>query len=234
MAVKTEWVTVVQAEQPFPAFLALPAGPARGGVVVIQEIFGVNSHIRSVAERIAEAGYVALAPDLFWRVKPHIELGYTPDDIAQGREHRGKLKDDETVKDIDASMKVLVARPEMNGKKWGVVGFCWGGLISYLTACRLKPAAASVYYGGGIPNYLKESGHIPCPILFHFGELDKGIPLTDVDKIKEALKSKADATVHVYPGADHGFHCDQRGSYHPASAKQAWERTVDFFRKAIG
>lgn len=234
MPIKTEWVTVVQAEQPFPAYLALPSGPAKGGVVVIQEIFGVNSHIRSVAERTAEAGYVALAPDLFWRVQPHIELGYTPDDIAKGREHRGKLKDDETVKDVEASMKVLIARPEMKGKKWGVMGFCWGGLITYLAAARLKPAAASVYYGGGIPNYLKESGNIKCPILFHFGELDKGIPLTDVDKIKEALKSKSDATVYVYPGADHGFHCDQRGSYNASSAKQAWERTMPFFGKALG
>jgi carboxymethylenebutenolidase len=123
MPAKTEWVTVVQAEQTFPAYLALPSGPCRGGIVVIQEIFGVNSHIRSVAERTDEAGYVAIAPDLFWRVKPHIELGYTPDDIAKGREFRGKLKDDETVKDVDAAMKVLAGRPEMKGKKWGVMGF---------------------------------------------------------------------------------------------------------------
>ena len=234
MAVKTEWVIVVNAEQTFPAYLALPAGPAKGGVVVIQEIFGVNPHIRSVAERTAEAGYVALAPDLFWRVKPHIELGYAPDDIAQGRDVRGKLKDDETVKDVDAAAKVLAARPEMKGKQWGVMGFCWGGLITYLAAARLKPAAASAYYGGGIVNYLGEAANIKCPIVFHFGELDKGIPLDQVDKLKEAVKSKQDATVHVYPGADHGFHCDQRGSYHAASAKQAWGRTLEFFGKTLG
>jgi|SRR5579863_1246333 len=234
MAIKSEWVTVVNAEQPFPAYLALPAGPARGGVVVIQEIFGVNSHIRSVADRTAEAGYVALAPDLFWRVKPHIELGYTPDDIAKGREFRGKLKDDETVKDIEATSKVLASRPEMAGKKWGVMGFCYGGLQTYLTAARLKPAAASVYYGGGIANYLGEADHIKCPILFHFGEIDKGIPMDQVDKIKAAMASKADATVHVYPGADHGFHCDQRGSYNEGSAKIAWGRTVEFFHQHLG
>jgi carboxymethylenebutenolidase len=234
MAVKTEWVTVVNAEQTFPAYLALPAGPAKGGVVVIQEIFGVNSHIRSVAERTAEAGYVALAPDLFWRVRPHIELGYTPDDIAQGREFRGKLKDDESVQDVDATARVLNARAEMKGKKWGIMGFCWGGLITYLAAARLKPAAASAYYGGGIVNYLGEAANIKCPIVFHFGELDKGIPQDQVDKLKEAVKSKKDATVHVYPGADHGFHCDQRGSYNAASAKQAWGRTVEFFGKTLG
>jgi carboxymethylenebutenolidase len=234
MAVKTEWVTVVNAEQTFPAYLALPAGPAKGGVVVIQEIFGVNSHIRSVAERTAEAGYVALAPDLFWRVRPHIELGYTPDDIAQGREFRGKLKDDESVKDVDAAARVLAARAEMKGKKWGIMGFCWGGLITYLAAARLKPAAATAYYGGGIVNYLGEAANIKCPVMFHFGELDKGIPQDQVDKLKEAVKSKKDATVYVYPGADHGFHCDQRGSYNAASAKQAWGRTVEFFGKTLG
>jgi len=233
MAVKTEWVTVVSAEQKFPAYLALPAAPAKGGVVVIQEIFGVNSHIRSVAERTAEAGYVALAPDLFWRVKPHIELGYTPDDIAKGREFRGKLKDDETVRDVDATVKVLAARSEMKGRKWGVMGFCWGGLIAYLAAARLKPAAAASYYGGGFVNHLGEAGNIECPIVFHFGELDKGIPLDQVNRLKEALKSKPDATVHLYPGAEHGFHCDQRGSYHAASAKQAWGRTVEFFGKTL-
>jgi carboxymethylenebutenolidase len=234
MAIKTEWVTVVNAEQTFPAYLALPSGPARGGVVVVQEIFGVNSHIRSVAERTAEAGYVALAPDLFWRIKPHLELGYTPDDVTTGRGYRGQLKDDETVKDVEASMKVLTARPEMQGKKWGVMGFCFGGMITYLSAARLKPTAASSYYGGGIVNYLAEAGNIKCPIMFHFGELDHGIPVEQVDKLKDALKSKPDATVHTYPGADHGFHCDARGSYNPDSAKQAWGRTVEFFNKTLG
>jgi carboxymethylenebutenolidase len=233
MAIKTEWVTVVQAEQTFPAFLTLPSGPVRGGVLVIQEIFGVNSHIRSVAERAAEEGFVALAPDLFWRVKPHIELGYTPDDIAQGREVRGKLKDDETVQDVAAALKVLAARPEMKGKKLGVMGFCWGGLISYLSAVRLKPAAAAVYYGGGIPNYLKEADKLG-PIMYHFGELDKGIPMDQVEQIKTAMQGRPDATVYTYPPADHGFHCDQRGSYHAPSAKQAWGRTMEFFHKHIG
>ena len=234
MAAKTEWITVVNAEQTFPAYLALPAGPAKGGVVVIQEIFGVNSHIRSVTERTAELGYVALAPDLFWRVKPHIELGYTPEGIEQGRGYRGKLKEDETVQDVGATAKALAARTEMKGKKWGIMGFCWGGLVTYLGAARLKPAAAVAYYGGGIANYLGEAGNISCPVLFHFGEQDKSIPMDQVDKIKETFKSRRDVTVHVYPRAEHGFNCDQRGSYHAASAKQAWGRTVEFLGKQLG
>ncbi len=234
MAIKTEWVNVGQGAQTFAAFLAMPSEPPRGGVLVVQEIFGVNSHIRSVVERTAAAGYAVLAPDLFWRVKPHIELGYTPDDITQGREVRGKLKDDDTVKDVGLAMGVLATRAGMRGKKMAVMGFCWGGLISYLSACRLKPAAAVVYYGGNIPNYLGEAGNIPCQMMYHFGELDKGIPLTDVDKIREAMKSKPDTKVFVYKGADHGFHCDQRASYHPESAKHAWERTAEFLKKTIG
>lgn len=233
MAIKTEWVTVGQGAQSFPAFVATPSDVPRGGVVVVQEIFGVNSHIRSVAERAAAAGYVALAPDLFWRVKPHIELGYTPDDIAQGREVRGKLKDDDVVKDVGLAMGVLANRPAMRGKKMAVMGFCWGGLISYLSACRLKPAAAVVYYGGGIPNYLGEASKIACPMMMHFGDLDKSIPVADVEKIRETMKSKPDTKVFLYKGAEHGFHCDQRGSYHAEHAKYAWERTVEFLNKTI-
>ncbi len=234
MAVKSEWVTVVSAEQTFPAYLSLPSGPAKGGVLVIQEIFGVNSHIRSVTERTAEAGYVAIAPDLFHREKPHIELGYTPDDIAKGREHRGKLKDEDVIRDADATAKLMAARAEMKGKKWGVVGFCYGGLVTYLIAARLKPAAAASYYGGGIVNYLGEADKIKCPITFHFGELDKGIPMDHVDKVKAAVAGKPDAVVYTYPGADHGFHCDERGSYNADSAKQAWGRTIELFGKHVG
>lgn len=231
MAIKTEWVTLGQGAQSFPAFLATPSEVPRGGVLVVQEIFGVNSHIRSVVERTAAAGYVALAPDLFWRVKPHIELGYTPDDIAQGREVRAKLKDDDTIHDVGLGMGVLMGRPAMRGKKLAVMGFCWGGLISYLAACRLKPAAAVVYYGGNIPNNLSEADKIVCPMMYHFGDLDKGIPVTDVDKIREAMKGRPDTKVFLYKGADHGFHCDQRGSYHPESAKYAWSARWSSSRK---
>ncbi|HUJ74490.1 MAG TPA: dienelactone hydrolase family protein [bacterium] len=234
MAIRTERVSITVGEQAFPGYLALPSGTPRGGIVVIQEIFGVNSHIRSVTERAAEAGFAALAPDMFWRVRPGIELGYTPDDIAKGREVRGKITEDSAVQDVSAAMGHLAARREMQGHKLAVMGFCWGGLITYLSACRLKPACVSSYYGGGIANFIKEASKITCPILFHFGELDKSIPMDQVNQVKEAMKSHKDATIYTYPTAEHGFHCDQRGSYNPEAAKVAWQRSIEFFGKHLG
>jgi len=235
MTIKTQWVQIPAGRQTFKAYLATPDLPnPRPGVLVVQEIFGVNSHIRSVADRVAEAGYVALAPDLFWRVQPGFEVGYTPDDIAKGREVRGKMDMEQVMGDMKATLDVLKARPETKGKKTGVMGFCWGGLITYLSACRFQPDASSAYYGGGVVNHLKEAEKLANPIMFHFGELDKGIPMSEVEQVQAAMRSKKDATVFVYPGADHGFHCDQRGSYHAASAAKAWQRTMEFFGKHLG
>ena len=235
MAIKTQWIQVPAGSQSFRAYLATPDLPnPRPGVLVVQEIFGVNSHIRSVADRVAEAGYVALAPDLFWRAQKDFEVGYTPDDIAKGREVRGKMDMEQVMTDMKSTADVLKARPETKGQKMGVMGFCWGGLLTYMSACRFQPDAASAYYGGGIPPFLKEADKITKPIMFHFGELDKGIPMSDVEQVQAAVRSKKDATVFVYPGADHGFHCDQRGSYHAPSAAKAWGRTMEFFGKTLG
>lgn len=235
MTIKTQWVQVPVGNQSMKAYLAAPDLPKpRPGVLVIQEIFGVNSHIRSVADRLAESGYVALAPDLFWRVQPGFDVGYTPEDIAKGREVRGKMDMEQVMGDMKAAAAVLKGRPETKGQKMGVVGFCWGGLITYMCACRMQPDAASAYYGGGIINYLKELPGLTKPIMFHFGELDKNIPLSEVEQVQKAVQSKKDATVFVYQGADHGFHCDQRGSYHAPSAAKAWQRTMDFFGKNLG
>jgi carboxymethylenebutenolidase len=234
MSIKTQWIEVPAGQQTFRAWLAAPeGGQPRPGVLVLQEIFGANSHIRSVAERLAEAGYVALAPDLFWRVKPGIELGYTPDDIAQGREVRGKLKDEDVMADVKSALTVLAARPECKGRKQGVVGFCWGGTLAYLAATRMKPAAAASYYGGAIVPHLKDAGALSGPIMYHFGETDANIPLSDVEQIKTAMAARKDCPVHVYGGAGHGFHCDQRGSYHAPSAATAWQRTMEFFGKHL-
>ncbi len=229
MAIKTESVQISSSGGTFGGYLAAPEGATVPGVIVIQEIFGVNSHVRSMVERFAEAGYAALAPDLFWRVEPNIELGYTPDDIAKGREIRGELDNDATVEDVRAAFAALAQRPETQGHGLGITGYCWGGLVTYLAACRLDPAAASAYYGGGIVGFLGEAERIQCPIQFHFGEVDPGIPLAEVEQIKARMEGRSDAEVFVYPGADHGFNCDQRGSYQEAAAKQAWERTMALF-----
>lgn len=202
------------------AYRADPAGTPKGGIVVLQEIFGVNKHIREVADGFAADGYVAIAPALYDRSsQKNVQLGYVGDDVAKGRDLREEFSWDDTVLDVKAAVDVLKAE----GLKVGTTGYCWGGTISYLAGCRLDVQAAVVYYGGQILPYVDEKEN--CPLLMHFGEHDKGIPLSDVDAIKAA---HPDADVHIYD-ADHGFNCDHRGSYNEAAAKTARERTMAFY-----
>ncbi len=206
------------------AYRADPAEPARGGVVVLQEIFGVNGHIRDVCDRFAREGYAAIAPALYDRSSlEDAELDYTGDDVARGRELREEFSWDDTMKDVDAAADVLKG----GGLKVGTVGYCWGGTMAYLSAARLDIAAAVVYYGGQIMPYIDEKER--CPLLMHFGETDHSIPLSDVEAIQ---KAHADAVVHVYP-AGHGFNCDRRGSYDEAASKLAYERTLSFLQNAL-
>ena len=208
----------------FGIYEAVPDEP-RGGVVIIQEIFGVNAHIREVADSYATAGYAALAPALFDRVERDVELGYDAAGMSRGRElaFAGLARDD--------ALRDLQAAVEEAGKygKVGVVGYCYGGLMTWLAACHLQGiACASAYYGGGIANELAQTP--TCPLIMHFGELDAHIPLTDVERIREALPG---TPVHVYP-ADHGFNCDHRASYHAASAETARTRTLALFGEHVG
>ncbi|MFO1351985.1 MAG: dienelactone hydrolase family protein [Gammaproteobacteria bacterium] len=233
MALNTEWLDIDSGNGRFQAYLAAPAAASAPGVVVIQEIFGVNSHIRSVCERLAQAGYAALAPDIFWRVRPRIELGYGPDDIAQGRELKAKMKMDEVIEDVRASFAALAARPQCRGRKSAIVGYCYGGLVAYVAAARLHPACASSYYGGGIVEYLDEADKLDLPMQFHFGAKDAAIPLDQVEKIRAAVANKPAIEVLVYPDAGHGFHCDQRASFHAPSAELAWNRTLALFTRHL-
>ena len=206
------------------AHLATPSGTPRGAIVVIQEIFGVNSHIRAVCDGFAADGYVAIAPALFDRVERNVDLGYADQDIARGRDIRGKVDTTDALRDIEAA-RAAVAR---HGRV-GVVGYCWGGLLSWLAACRLDGfAAAVVYYGGGIGNALDEKPR--CPVLGHFGERDAHIPMSEIETWR---KRHPQHPVHTYD-AGHGFNCDQRGSFDAAAAKLARERTLEFFRKHVG
>ncbi len=228
MAVKTEWVDVTSKNGTFKSYLAVPegGGPAPG-VVVIQEVFGVNAHIREVTERVAQAGYTALAPDLFWPVEPGFETGYTEDDLTKARAARAQIDTDKAVEDVGATMEVLKGRAECSGKI-AVVGFCWGGLITYLTHARFNPTCSSAYYGGGIVNNIDEVAQFNSPIIFNFGSADASIPMDQVEQIKAATSSK-DAQVYVYDGAQHGFNCDRRATFHSEHAAVAWQRTLDFF-----
>jgi carboxymethylenebutenolidase len=207
----------------FDAYVAQPSGKPRGGLVVIQEIFGANRHMRKTADGFAADGYLCVTPALFDRVKPGIELGYGPDDIAKGRDIRQQVKLDQVLLDLKAAVDAAGA-----AGKVGAVGYCWGGSLAFLCATRLGVQAASGYYGGAIVPHKDEKPG--CPTILHFGERDKGIPLTDVEIIR---KARPDVAIYIYP-ADHGFNCDERGSWEPTSAKIARERTLDLFRRNVG
>lgn len=203
-------------------YLAEPDGEPRGALVVIQEIFGVNSHIRSVADGFAADGYLALAPELFNRVGPKIELGYTPEDVQKGRDIRAKIDHDDAVRDMEAAVNAL------KGHRVGVVGYCWGGSLAWNAATRLDGVSAAVgYYGGMIPDMVDEQPK--HPVMLHFGETDQSIPMDGVNMV---IAAHPDMPVHVY-AAGHGFNCDQRGSYDAESARLARERTLAFFNEHL-
>jgi carboxymethylenebutenolidase len=199
-------------------------GGARGGVVVLQEIFGVNAHIRDVCDRFARAGYVAIAPALYDRSsQKNAELTYSKDDVALGRKLREEFSWDDTILDVNAAAALL----QGEGHAVGTVGYCWGGTVSFLAATRLEIRAAVVYYGGQIMPYVTEVAR--CPLLMHFGADDASIPLSDVEAIR---KAHPNADVHVYE-AGHGFNCDRRGGYNEAAATTANERTLALFEKSL-
>ena len=202
----------------FNAWLAAPAGKPRGAVLVIQEIFGVNAHIRAVTDSYAAEGYVAIAPALFDRVRKGVELGYTPDTMKEGFGYVQQLQPEKTLLDLAACIAVV-----KHAGRVGVVGFCWGGKMAYVSACELPVACGVAYYGGGIA---KELSRTPkCPMLYHFGGKDAHIPASDVEQIRAA---DSRGTFYIYPEADHGFNCDMRASFNAAAAQLARQRTLDF------
>ncbi len=212
----------------FPAYVAQPEGTPRGAVVVLQEIFGVNSHIRSVADGYAREGYLAVAPSTFHRIKPGVELGYTQDDMGAGFALKTAVEElpaPGVLLDIEAAV-----RHAGSAGKVGVVGYCWGGLLTWRAACELGGIAAAVpYYGGGVTTPAEAARQPRCPVMAHFGERDHWIPLDTVETFK---KAQPGVQVHVY-AADHGFNCDQRGSFDAAAAQTARERTLAFFAQHL-
>jgi carboxymethylenebutenolidase len=205
-----------------PAWQAGREGP---GLVVIQEIFGVNNHIRHTADRFAAEGFTVLAPALFDRVGPGIELGYGEEDIKRGREIRAKVSLDEALRDLAAAIGAL----RSEGRTVGVVGYCWGGSLAWAAATRLDGIAAAVgYYGGEVAKMADERPR--CPVMLHFGEKDHAIPLSDVETVR---KKHPELAVFTYP-AGHGFSCDERGSFDPESHAMALSRTLPFLRQHLG
>jgi carboxymethylenebutenolidase len=209
---------------PIRAWRADPAGKPRGGIVVIQEIFGVNSHIRAVADRFAAEGYLAIAPAIFEHVEKGFDVGYDPESRARGMAVAGKIDREQAQRDIAAAIEVA-----KEAGKVGIVGYCMGGTFAWVAAAGQPGLSAAVgYYGGGIVALKDTNPRVPT--MLHFGEKDQHIPVAGV---KEVAAAHPEVEVHIYP-ADHGFNCDQRESYDAPSAALAWTRTLEFFRKHLG
>jgi carboxymethylenebutenolidase len=206
----------------FDAWLSPPQGSPRGAVLVLQEIFGVNSHIRSVADGFATEGYLAIAPSLFDRVNRNVEMGYTPQDVEHGRGYVMQVPEEKLLLDMHACLNVV-----RHAGAAGVVGYCWGGSLAYLAACELPVTAAVAYYGTRTLQYL---AHKPkAPVMYHFGARDKTLPPEAIEKIRA---SHPQGQYFIYP-ADHGFNCDQRASFDAPAAKLARERTLEFFAQHL-
>jgi len=244
MDVTSERLTIPIGSQSMGAYLARPTAPGpHPGVIVFMEVFGVNHHIRAVTDRVAGEGYVALAPDVFHRTAPGIELGYDDAGLKRGIELMSKTTASEALADTKAALAALQARPDVDGRGAGVMGFCFGGHLTYLAACELPFAAAASYYGGGVavgapggeaPPTIDRTPGITGRILCFFGEKDDYIPLDQAEKIRAALAAAGVRhEVVIYPGVGHGFHCDERPSYDRTAADDAWRRTTALFREEL-
>jgi carboxymethylenebutenolidase len=205
-------------------YRADPAGAPKAAVVVIQEIFGVNHHIRAVCDRIAGNGYVAIAPAIFDRVEPDFQCGYSPEEVAVARKFVANPDWAAMLRDTQAAIDAV-----KNVGPVGIVGFCLGGSVAYAAATKLSGLSVAIgYYGGAIVRFAEDKPKVPTQL--HFGEKDAGIPLTDVETIRA---KRPDVEIHVYPGAQHGFNCEERASYDKTSADIARQRSVGFLAKHL-
>ena len=226
-----EWISVDAHDGiRYDAYLALPPAGRGPGLLLFQEIFGVNRHIRAVAEQYALDGFVVLAPDLFWRDAPRVELGYEGADRERAMALMKAAKPEQLAGDIRSSLAALRARPECSSRV-GAFGYCMGGRLAYLAAATTDIDVASCFYGGGIHDQLDQAGGVRCPIQFHYGARDAHIPLPAVEKVKAAFAGRA-AEIHVYD-AEHGFNCWERASYHAPSAALAHARTLELFARRL-
>lgn len=234
----SRWIDVTSTDGGrFTAYVAMPpATPRREpapGIVVLQEIWGVNAHIRSVADQYASDGYVVLAPDLFWRMQPRVDLGYGEADTQQAFGYRKAIDVALADEDIRATVDALRTMPEVDGSV-GVVGYCMGGMLAYRAAAHGGVQCAVCYYGGGIAQQLDLVPAIAAPMSLHFGDNDAHITPEHVAAIEAALAGRSDVRIDRYPAADHGFNCWARPSYHQSSAALAHGRSLAFFATHLG
>ncbi|WP_448144675.1 dienelactone hydrolase family protein [Pseudomonas silesiensis] len=232
MSVTTQWIEIDSADGKFGAYLAIPHTRKGPGIVLIQEIFGVNEHIRSVAEQYAADGYLVIAPDLFWRNGQRIELDYDEAGWKRAVELMNATDIGQAQKDIELAIDALKAQPGLEG---GIasIGYCFGGLLSYHTAANGLVDVAVAYYGGGIQNQLERADEIEVPLLMHFGEEDSHIPLDAVEKIAERFENNDNVEIVVYPEAEHGFNCSHRDSYNQRAAAEAHGNTLIFLGQEL-
>jgi carboxymethylenebutenolidase len=216
----------------FRGYLSLPPTGTGPGLVLIQEIWGVNSHIREVADQYAKDGYVVLAPDVFWRMEPGADLDYNETDTKKAFGFMQNLDFSLAVQDLTKAVATLRALPECTGKV-ASLGFCMGGLLSYLCAANAGVDAAVCYYGGGIDKQLAQADKVKCPILFHFAEKDHYITKDAVDAVKGAFGNAKNAVIEVYPGVDHGFNCWGRPSYNQKASAVARGLSLSFLGKVL-
>lgn len=238
-AIDTKTVKLSQGNLQIEAYLAQPQEPGSyPGIVVLQEIFGVNAHIREVTERIAKLGYVAIAPAIFQRIAPGFETGYTPEDIETGRNYAMQTKASELLSDVQTAIDYLKSLPQVKKDGMGCIGFCFGGHVAYLTSTLPDIKATASFYGAGITSRTPGGGaptltltpDIKGTLYAFFGKEDASIPQEQVDQIEAELeKYKIEHRVFRYDGADHGFFCDHRASYNPKAAADAWEQVKQLF-----
>ena len=232
MDTTSKWIDIQADDGQFQAYLALPRGGKGPGIVLLQEIFGVNEHVRNVADQYAADGYMVLAPDLFWRSAPRIELGYEGEDLQSAYTLMQACDVALAQSDITATTRALRALPGV-GSKIAALGYCFGGRLAYLTGASGDVDAAIAYYGGGIQNDLERADGVKVPLLLHFGGQDSHIPTDAVKQIAERFDDNPDVEIHVYPDAGHGFNCSHRASYHQRSAALAHGNSLIFLSENL-
>jgi len=226
----SQWIDIKSPDGAYGAYLSLPPAGKGPGIVLFEEIFGVNRHIRAVADQYALDGFVVLAPDVFWRAGARLEFGYEGEDRERAVANMKSLDPKKAAEDIKTTVAASRARPEVAGKV-AALGYCMGGRLAYIAAATAGVDAAVSFYGGAIHDQLERVPSIKCPMQFHYGEKDTGIPLEAVEKVKAAFKGK-NAEFHIY-AAGHGFNCWDRSAYHAPSAALAHGRSLEFLVKTL-
>lgn len=228
----TQWIDIPTADGTYQGYLKRPSGGSGPAVLIIQEIFGVNAHIRSVVDQYASDGYTAMAPDIFWRVEPRIELKYDGDDRQRGIEAMQSIGLPTMTKDLIAAIDALRQVDGHDGRIV-VVGYCLGGTLAYRLAVESAVDLAISYYGGGVAKQLGDLPKVKVPLQLHFGETDESIPMSDVEAVKAAIGIDPERPIHVYPGAGHGFNCWARSSYNQHAAALAHGRSLQFIAEHL-